>query len=94
MKKFMTLTSASILLVLLMVDPAFAQVGGLTKVTTLIDSVSTLLRGISIAVVTIAFMWAGYKFLFKHAQLEEVGKILAGGLMIAGSAEFARFLLA
>ena len=45
------------------------------------------------AVVTIAIMWAGYKFLFKHADIAEVGKILAGGLLIGGAAELARYIV-
>ncbi len=76
---------------LVTIEPAFAQ--GVEKVNTFIDNVLTLLRGASIAVVTIAVMWAGYKYLYKHADLAEVGKILAGGLLIGGAAEFANFLL-
>lgn len=73
-------------------EPAFAQ-GGLDKVNTFMDNVLSVLRGVSITVVTIAIIWAGYKFLFKHADIAEVGKILAGGLLIGGAAELARFLL-
>ncbi|ERZ09685.1 TPA: TrbC/VirB2 family protein [Pseudomonas aeruginosa] len=74
------------------VEPAFAQ-GGLDKVNTFMDNVLSVLRGVSITTVTIAIIWAGYKFLFKHADIAEVGKILAGGLLIGGAAELARFLL-
>ncbi|EGL3999222.1 TrbC/VirB2 family protein [Pseudomonas aeruginosa] len=74
------------------VEPAFAQ-GGLDKVNTFMDNVLSILRGVSITVVTIAIMWAGYKFLFKHADIAECAKILAGGLLIGGAAELARFLL-
>nr|CAC79181.1 TraC protein [uncultured bacterium] len=73
-------------------EPAFAQ-GGLDKVNTFMDNVLSILRGVSITVVTIAIMWAGYKFLFKHADIAECAKILAGGLLIGGAAELARFLL-
>jgi hypothetical protein len=45
-------------------------------------------------VVTVAIMWAGYKFLFKNADMAECGKILAGGLLIGGAAELAGYLLA
>lgn len=71
--------------------PAYAQ--GVEKVNTFIENVLLILRTISIGVVTIAVMWAGYKYLFKHADLGEVGKILAGGLLIGGAAELANFLL-
>ena len=78
-------------LALVTAEPAFAQ--GLEKVNTFVQSVLVILRAISIGVVTIAIMWAGYKFLFKHAEIAEVGKILAGGLLIGGAAELAAYLL-
>lgn len=74
-------------------EPALAQTGGLDKVNTFMDNVLAVLRGVSITTVTIAIMWAGYKFLFKHADIAEIGKILAGGLLIGGAAELARYLL-
>jgi len=79
-------------LALMVAEPAFAQ-GGLAKVNTFVDNVLLVLRGISIGVVTIAIMWAGYKFLFKHADMAECGKILAGGLLVGGAAELAAYLL-
>jgi len=57
------------------------------------DNVLAVLRGISITVVTIAIMWAGYKFLFKHADMAECAKILAGGLLIGGASELSRWML-
>jgi len=80
---------------LLAADPAFAQgAGGLQKVNTFMDNVLAVLRGVSVSVVTIAIMWAGYRFLFKHADMGEIGKILGGGLVIGGASELARYLLA
>jgi hypothetical protein len=67
--------------------------GGLAKVNTFVDSILSILQGVSIAVVTIAIIWAGYKFLFKNADIAEVGKILAGGLLIGGASELTGFLL-
>jgi type IV secretory pathway VirB2 component (pilin) len=84
--------AAVVCLVLLAADPALAQ-GGLQKVNTFVENVLTVLRGVSIGVVTIAIIWAGYKFLFKHADLGEAGKILGGGLLIGGAAELAGYLL-
>jgi type IV secretory pathway VirB2 component (pilin) len=81
------------LMALTVAEPAFAQAGGLAKVNTFVENVLVVLRGISIGVVTIAIMWAGYKFLFKHADMAEAGKILAGGLLIGGAAELAAYLL-
>lgn len=79
-------------LTLIAAEPAFAQ-GGLEKVNGFVENILVVLRGISIGVVTVAIMWAGYKFLFKQADLAEAGKILAGGLLIGGAAELAGYLL-
>jgi type IV secretion system protein VirB2/type IV secretion system protein PtlA len=62
-------------------------------VNTFVQNVLSVLQGIAIAVVTVAIMWAGYKFLFKHADIAEVGKILGGGLLVGGAAELAAYLL-
>ncbi len=80
------------LMTLIAVEPAFAE-GGLDKVNTFVQNVLAVLQGIAIAVVTCAIMWAGYKFLFKHADIAEVGKILGGGLLVGGAAELAAYLL-
>jgi len=80
--------SASLLAV---ADPASAA--GLERVNTFMQNVLTALKGISISVVTIAIMWAGYKFLFKHADISECAKILGGGLLIGGAAELASYIL-
>lgn len=81
------------LLTLAAINPTFAAVGGLEKVNGFVESVLVVLRGISIGVVTVAIMWAGYKFLFKQADMAECGKILAGGLLIGGAAELSSYLL-
>lgn len=90
--KIFYMMSAVTYLALIAVEPAFAT-GGLSKVNTFVQNVSVVLSGASIAVVTIAIMWAGYKFLFKHADITEVGKILGGGLVIGGAGEIAAYLL-
>lgn len=81
-----------LLLALFFAQPALAQ-GGLEKANNFIENVLAILRGVSIGVVTVAIMWAGYKFLFKQADIAECGKILAGGLLIGGAAELAGYLL-
>lgn len=89
--KPMTMAALFLGLALIAAEPAFAQ--GLDKVNTFAQNVLEVLSGISIVVVTIAVMWAGYKFLFKNADMAECAKILAGGLLIGGAAELAGYLL-
>lgn len=90
--KAFSLMAVMACLALFAVEPAFAA-GGLDKVDTFAENVLSVLRGVSITVVTIAIMWAGYKFLFKHADAMECMKILGGGLLIGGAAELAAYLL-
>lgn len=90
--KALSLMALVACMALFAVEPAFAA-GGLDKVDSFAENVLSVLRGVSITVVTIAIMWAGYKFLFKHADAMECAKILAGGLMIGGAAELAAYLL-
>jgi hypothetical protein len=73
-------------------EPALAA-GGLGKVNSFMDDIVGVLHGISAAVVTIAVMWAGYKYLFKHSDITECAKILGGGLLIGGAGEIAAFLV-
>lgn len=80
------------LLCLCVVEPAFAQ-GGLDKVNTFAANIQSILTGVSVVVVSIAIMWAGYKFLFGHAQAAEIIKIIAGGLLIGGASALAGYLL-
>lgn len=81
-------------LLLGLIDPALAQtVGGLDRVNTFVESILTVLRGISVGVATIAIIWAGYKFLFRSADISEIIYILGGGLLIGGAAEIARYMV-
>ncbi len=77
------------------VEPALAQVGagGLQKVNQFMNNVLSILRGVSITVVTIAIMWAGKKMLFDKSRFQDVIPIIGGGLLIGGAAELASYLL-
>lgn len=89
-----TITFLSLMLIVA-ASPAIAQTtGGLEKVNTFMEGILDILRGVSITVVTIAIIWAGYKLLWKNADIMEVGKITLGGLLIGGAAELARYIAA
>lgn len=68
--------------------------GGLNKVNDFMDNVAAILRGASIITVSVAIMWAGYKFLFTQASAMEIGKIVIAGLLIGGAAEISGYILA
>jgi type IV secretion system protein VirB2 len=62
---------------------AFAQ--GFDKINTTVTNVNTILVTISIAVVTIAIIWAGF--------LADVANVLIGGTLVGGAAAFASYIV-
>lgn len=72
---------------------AAAQAQGFDKVNTTVTNVQQILVLISVAVVTIAIMWAGYKMIFQEARLQDVANILLGGTLIGGAGAFAAFIV-
>jgi len=70
-----------------------AMAQGFQKVNTTVNNVQAILVTISVAVVTIAIMWAGYKMIFQGARLAEVANVLMGSTLVGGSTAFAAFLV-
>ena len=75
----------------------FAQGGNFggtdEKVCGFFDNVKGLLNLISIAVVTIAVIFAGYQIAFAHKRIGDVAPILIGGVLIGAAGQIARMLL-
>jgi len=71
--------------------PALAQ--GFDKINTTVTNVNAILVVVSIAVVTIAIIWAGFKMIFQAARLVDVANILIGGTLIGGAGAFAAFVV-
>ena len=72
-------------------QPALAQ--GFEKINTTVSNVNAILVVVSIAVVTIAIIWAGFKMIFQAARLVDVANILIGGTLIGGAGAFAAFIV-
>ena len=70
---------------------ALAQ--GFDKISTTVTNVNDILVTISIAVVTIAIIWAGFKMIFQGARLADVANVLIGGTLIGGAAAFASYIV-
>jgi type IV secretion system protein VirB2 len=68
--------------------------GSFDKINTTVTNVQTILVTISIAVVTIAIIWAGFKMIFQGARLADVANVLIGGTLIGGAAAFASYIVA
>lgn len=73
--------------------PKLATAQGFDKINTTVTNVQTILVTISIAVVTIAIIWAGFKMIFQGARLADVANVLIGGTLIGGAAAFASFIV-
>ena len=66
---------------------------GFEKINTTVTNVNTILVVISVAVVTIAIIWAGFKMIFQGARLTDVANVLIGGTLIGGAGAFAAFIV-
>ena len=78
---------------LALLAPQFAFAQGFNKINTTVTNVNTILVVVSIAVVTIAIIWAGFKMIFQGARLADVANVLIGGTLVGGAAAFATFIV-
>ena len=74
-----------------MSSPALAA--DLSSVNSFLGNIETLLKGVAVAVVTIAFMVAGYKVVFGGSTVREVVPIVIGGLIIGAAGYFASLIV-
>ena len=63
------------------------------KVTGFLQNVNGLLNLASVAVVTIAVIFAGYQIAFAHKRIADVAPILIGGFLIGAAAQIAKMLI-
>ncbi|MFZ5657863.1 MAG: TrbC/VirB2 family protein [Pseudomonadota bacterium] len=56
-------------------------------------NINSLLNIASVAVVTIAVIFAGYQVAFAHKRISDVAPILIGGFMIGAAAQIANMLI-
>ena len=64
-----------------------------TKVCGFLDNINGLLNLASIAVVTIAIIFAGYQIAFAHKRISDVAPILIGGLLIGAAGQIAKMII-
>lgn len=81
------------LLILSLLLPGLAAGQGFAKINTTVTNVSAILAVISVAVVTIAIIWAGFKMIFQGARLADVANVLIGGTLVGGAGAFAAFIV-
>jgi len=63
------------------------------RVAIFFENINGLLNIASIAVVTIAVIFAGYQIAFAHKRMADVAPVLIGGFLIGAAAQIARMLL-
>ena len=73
--------------------PFCALAQGFDKINTTITNVNAILVTVSVAVVTMAIIWAGFKMIFQGARLADVANVLIGGTLIGGAAAFASYIV-
>ena len=73
--------------------PGIALAQGFDRINTTVQNVNAILVTISVAVVTIAIIWAGFKMIFQGARLADVANVLIGGTLVGGAAAFASYIV-
>src|SRR5690606_3035587 len=67
--------------------------GARGRVETFFTNINSLLNVASIAVVTIAVIFAGYQIAFNHRRIGDVAPVLIGGFLIGAAGQIAKMLL-
>lgn len=67
--------------------------GSDSKVKGFFQNINGLLNIASVAVVTIAVIFAGYQIAFAHKRIADVAPILIGGFLIGAAAQIANMLI-
>jgi type IV secretion system protein VirB2 len=92
-----TLLKAALFVGAMVAAPAFAGNDGYSdtedSVCGFLGSVNNLLTIASIAVVTIAVIFAGYQIAFAHKRISDVAPILIGGLLIGAAGQIAAMIM-
>lgn len=75
-------------------DMALAQTAtDETRVKNFINNINDLLNIASVAIVTIAVIFAGYQIAFAHKRISDVAPILIGGFLIGAAAQLAKMVI-
>ena len=70
-----------------------ASGGGIDRVNDFMQNLSTALYGIGAVVLTIAFMWAGFKVMFQGQTLREVAPVFIGGVIVGSASAIAAYII-
>jgi type IV secretion system protein VirB2 len=91
MKKHSSVLMFAVIIALMFAEPALAWDA---KVTAFMEKISTGLKAIGVATITVALMFAGYQIAFGGKTISAVAPIIIGGLVIGGAAIIANLIIA
>ncbi|MFC5578381.1 TrbC/VirB2 family protein [Lysobacter niabensis] len=74
-------------------DVAFAQTTAEARVTGFLGKLNSILNVASVAIVTIAVIFAGYQIAFAHKRISDVAPVLIGGFLIGAAAQLAKMVI-
>lgn len=63
------------------------------RVTGFIGKINGILNVASVAIVTIAVIFAGYQIAFAHKRISDVAPVLIGGFLIGAAAQLAKMVI-
>ena len=93
-KKLLSPLFMAVVFVAILAMPGMAMAQEATdRVEEFFGNLNSLLNIASIAVVTIAVIFAGYQIAFAHKRISDVAPVLIGGFLIGAAAQIARMLL-
>lgn len=78
---------------LAMPEIAFAQTTAEERVTGFLGKLNSILNVASLAIVTIAVIFAGYQIAFAHKRISDVAPVLIGGFLIGAAAQLAKMVI-
>ena len=81
------------LLSLILLSTTLFAAGGIDKVNTFMENLSTALYAIGSVLLTIAFMWGGSKIMFQGLTLREVAPIFIGGVIFGSASAIAGYII-
>ena len=86
----------AVLLTLVLPGVAFAQDASDTINTacTFASNINKILNAVSIVVVTIAVVFAGYQIAYAHKRIGDVAPVLIGAILIGAAGQIAKMFLA
>lgn len=87
------LMAATFVAMLALPEMAFAQTTAETRVTGFLTKINSILNVASVAIVTIAVIFAGYQIAFAHKRISDVAPVLIGGFLIGAAAQLAKMVI-